>query len=142
MYFLIGNEITQVEGLEALKSLTELVLDRNKIKVRDILCVYLYYILFYLFLLNYFFQSLKSSSFSSQLNLRELHLEENRLKELSYLSCSLPSLERLYLGMNRLQVLANSTLFMAKLTFVIAAGVFRVGKTGWSNEASGALHSQ
>ena len=32
---IIGNEITQVEGLEALRSLTELVLDRNKIKVRD-----------------------------------------------------------------------------------------------------------
>ena len=31
----IGNEITHVEGLEALKSLMELVLDRNKIKVRD-----------------------------------------------------------------------------------------------------------
>lgn len=35
-------------------------------------------------------------------NLRELHLEENRLRDLSYFS-PLPSLERLYLGLNRIQ---------------------------------------
>jgi Leucine-rich repeat (LRR) protein len=29
----IGNEISRVEGIGELKSLTELVLDRNKIKV-------------------------------------------------------------------------------------------------------------
>lgn len=77
--FLQGNEIVHVQGLDGLESLTELVLDRNKIK------------------------NLNESSFVSQFNLRELHLEENRLKELSHLNSTLPSLERLYLGMNRLQ---------------------------------------
>lgn len=31
--FFVGNEISKVEGLEALQELRELVLDRNKIKV-------------------------------------------------------------------------------------------------------------
>ena len=81
-----------------MESLTELVLDRNKIKVGwlddDIIH----------FVENTFLQSLHESSFNSLYNLRELHLEENRLKELSHLSTSLSHLERLYLGMNRLQV--------------------------------------
>ncbi len=34
--------------------------------------------------------------------LRELHLEENRLRDLSHFK-PLPSLERLYLGLNRIQ---------------------------------------
>lgn len=55
-------------------------------------------------------QSLHESSFNSLYNLRELHLEENRLKELSHLSTSLSHLERLYLGMNRLQVPASLSL--------------------------------
>ena len=74
-----GNEISQVCGLEMLQDLRELVLDRNKIK------------------------AIGETSFASQWNLQELHLEENRLKELSYMGC-LENLQRLFLGMNRLQV--------------------------------------
>ena len=61
---------------------------------------------------NDFPQSLPESAFNSLYNLRELHLEENRLKELSHLSTCLSHLERLYLGMNRLQVCSLSN-FMA-----------------------------
>eukprot|EP00731_Ephydatia_muelleri_P010998 Em0005g1584a len=71
-----GNEIVLVEGLDGMKSLTELVLDRNKIKV--------------------------DSSLLSLRSLRELHIEENRLKELCNFS-SFVNLERLYIGMNRIQ---------------------------------------
>jgi len=45
---------------------------------------------------------LQENSVSSLSRLRELHLEENRLRHLSHFS-PLPSLERLYLGMNRVQ---------------------------------------
>lgn len=76
--FLQGNEIVQMEGLDGMKSLTELVLDRNKIK------------------------TLENSSLLSLRSLRELHIEENRLKELCNFS-SFISLERLYIGMNRIQ---------------------------------------
>ena len=58
--------------------LRELVLDRNKIK-----CV-------------------SDFSFINQWNLQELHLEENRIKELSNLG-ALENLQRLFLGMNRVQ---------------------------------------
>ena len=50
-----GNEISRVEGLNGLYNLTELVLDRNKIK------------------------QLNECSFVDLTQLRELHLEENRL---------------------------------------------------------------
>ena len=90
-----GNEISQVCGLEMLQDLRELVLDRNKIK------------------------AIGETSFASQWNLQELHLEENRLKELSYMGC-LENLQRLFLGMNRLQVRVMAA-------FVRAAGVCHGG---------------
>ncbi|KAL4237983.1 Leucine-rich repeat-containing protein 9 [Mactra antiquata] len=76
--FLQGNEIQKVEGLENLHDLRELVLDRNKIK------------------------NLNEGSFINQWNLQELHMEENRLRELTYFNC-LENLQRLYLGSNRVQ---------------------------------------
>jgi Leucine-rich repeat (LRR) protein len=77
--FFSGNEISKIEGLEGLSGLRELVLDRNRIKfVHD-------------------------TSFLSQWNLVELHLEENRIKELTNLHV-LGNLQRLFLGMNRVQV--------------------------------------
>lgn len=77
-----GNEIQKVEGLESLHDLRELVLDRNKIK------------------------GLGETSFINQWNLQELHMEENRLKDLTYFNC-LENLQRLYLGSNRIQVMVN-----------------------------------
>lgn len=68
----------KVEGLDGLQDLRELVLDRNRIKGIDDL------------------------SFSNNWNLQELHLEENRIKDLGGL-CHLENLQRLYLGMNRIQ---------------------------------------
>lgn len=76
--FLQGNEITKVEGLQDCNELRELVLDKNKIK------------------------SFNENSFQGQWKLTELHIEENRLRELSYLE-SLVSLQRLYIGLNRIQ---------------------------------------
>ncbi|KAL5249578.1 hypothetical protein ACHWQZ_G018449 [Mnemiopsis leidyi] len=80
--FLQGNDIVNVEGLNQAKELRELVLDRNKIK------------------------SLSENSFCDQWNLLELHIEENRLKSLSNFH-HLQKLQRLYLGMNRIQDLAE-----------------------------------
>uniref|UniRef100_A0A8C7HM58 Leucine rich repeat containing 9 n=1 Tax=Oncorhynchus kisutch TaxID=8019 RepID=A0A8C7HM58_ONCKI len=77
--FLQGNEISQVEGLEGLHQLRELVLDRNRIK------------------------ALGENSFFGQAFLLELHLAENRLRELYHLQ-HLTELRRLFLGMNKLQV--------------------------------------
>ena len=74
-----GNEIQKVEGMESLHDLRELVLDRNKIK------------------------NINESSFINQWNLQELHMEENRLRELVNFNC-LENLQRLYLGSNRIQV--------------------------------------
>ena len=79
MIVLLGNEISKVEGLDGLHDLRELVLDRNKIK------------------------GLTELSFINQWNLQELHIEENRLRELANLG-HLENLQRLYLGSNRLQV--------------------------------------
>nr|ARS01405.1 leucine-rich repeat-containing protein 9-like protein [Oncorhynchus nerka] len=76
--FLQGNEISQVEGLEGLHQLRELVLDRNRIK------------------------ALGENSFFGQAFLLELHLAENRLRELNHLQ-PLTELRRLFLGMNKLQ---------------------------------------
>jgi Leucine-rich repeat (LRR) protein len=80
--FLQGNEISKIEGLENLKELMELVLDRNKIK------------------------TIGEFSFISQQRLQELHIEENRLRSLTNLHC-LVNLQRLYVGMNRIQELSE-----------------------------------
>ncbi|XP_041469372.1 leucine-rich repeat-containing protein 9-like isoform X1 [Lytechinus variegatus] len=76
--FLQGNDISKVEGMDGLQDLRELVLDRNKIK------------------------SVGEGSFINQWNLVELHLEENRLRDLSNLQY-LENLQRLYVGSNRIQ---------------------------------------
>ncbi|XP_072171420.1 leucine-rich repeat-containing protein 9-like [Diadema setosum] len=76
--FLQGNEISKVEGMEGLQDLRELVLDRNKIK------------------------SLGDTSLINQWNLVELHMEENRLRDLANLHY-LENLQRLYVGSNRIQ---------------------------------------
>jgi Leucine-rich repeat (LRR) protein len=80
-----GNEILKIEGLEGLHDLRELVLDRNKIK------------------------NISEMSFVNQWNLQELHIEENRIRDLSNLHC-LEHLQRLYLGSNRVQVFIVSHL--------------------------------
>ncbi|XP_056023048.1 leucine-rich repeat-containing protein 9-like isoform X3 [Ostrea edulis] len=80
--FLQGNEISKVEGMEGLHDLRELVLDRNKIKV------------------------ITELSFANQWNLQELHIEENRVRELSYLNC-MDNLQRLYMGSNRVQEISE-----------------------------------
>jgi Leucine-rich repeat (LRR) protein len=74
-----GNEISKVEGLEVLRHLRELVLDKNKIRV------------------------ITDTSFYSQTNLVELHLEENRIRELTYFDRMI-KLEKLFLGSNKVQV--------------------------------------
>ena len=76
--FLQGNDISEVDGLHALTSLRDLVLDRNKIK------------------------NIGPTSFVRNEMLVELHLEENRLRELTNIHF-LHSLQRLYLANNRLQ---------------------------------------
>ncbi|XP_051237082.1 leucine-rich repeat-containing protein 9 isoform X1 [Dicentrarchus labrax] len=76
--FLQGNEISQVEGLEGLHRLRELGLDRNRIK------------------------ALAENSFIAQNVLLELHLAENRIRELNHLD-PLTELRKLFLGMNKLQ---------------------------------------
>lgn len=79
----LGNEISQVEGLEGLQQLRELVLDRNRIK------------------------ALADNSFIAQNVLLELHLAENRIRELNHLD-PLTELRKLFLGMNKLQVFSSS----------------------------------
>ncbi|CAF1195882.1 unnamed protein product [Didymodactylos carnosus] len=80
--FLQGNEISKVEGLESLRNLRELVLDKNKIRV------------------------ITETSFFFQTNLIELHLEENRIRELSYFD-RMSKLEKLFLGSNKIQELTE-----------------------------------
>lgn len=75
----VGNEISKVDGLEALRNLRELVLDKNKIRV------------------------ITETSFFFQTNLIELHLEENRIRELSYFDRMI-KLEKLFLGSNKVSV--------------------------------------
>ena len=79
LFVLVGNDISKIEGLEGLQELRELVLDRNKVK------------------------AIGEYSFMNQWNLAELHLEENRLKDLANLE-NLENLQRLFLGVNRIQV--------------------------------------
>ncbi|XP_067277190.1 leucine-rich repeat-containing protein 9 isoform X1 [Pseudorasbora parva] len=76
--FLQGNDISQVDGLDGLRRLRELVLDRNRIK------------------------SLSENSFSGQGVLLDLHLAENRIRELNHLQ-PLKGLRRLFLDMNKIQ---------------------------------------
>ena len=78
-----GNEISQVEGLDNLEVLQELVVDHNRIR------------------------TFNDSAFAKPSSLLALHLEENRLRELSKLQ-PLVKLEKLFLGYNKIQV----TLFM------------------------------
>uniref|UniRef100_A0A8C2F4X0 Leucine rich repeat containing 9 n=1 Tax=Cyprinus carpio TaxID=7962 RepID=A0A8C2F4X0_CYPCA len=75
--FLQGNEISQVDGLDGLRRLRELVLDRNRIK------------------------SLSENSFCGQGVLLDLHLAENRIRELNHLQ-PLTELRRLFLDMNKI----------------------------------------
>lgn len=70
-----------MEGLEGLQQLKELVLDKNRIK------------------------TLSETSFVSQSGLLELHLAENRIRELNYLE-PLTELRKLFLTMNKLQVVS------------------------------------
>lgn len=79
-----GNEISQVEGLEGLHQLRELVLDRNRIK------------------------ALTENSFVGQNALLELHLAENRIRELNHLD-PMTELRKLFLGLNKLQVLTSNS---------------------------------
>jgi len=62
-----------------LRNLRELVLDKNKIRV------------------------ITETSFFFQTNLIELHLEENRIRELSYFDRMI-KLEKLFLGSNKVSV--------------------------------------
>ena len=79
--FLQGNDIVRVEGLNACYKLRELVMDKNRIKFVD------------------------ADGFSALTNLRELRLEENGLRSLS--NFNLPNLQSLYLGLNRVNDLAE-----------------------------------
>lgn len=76
--FLQGNEIVKIEGLETLRDLRELVLDKNKIK------------------------SIGELSFAGQMmRLSELHIEENRLKDLNNLHIC-RGLHKLYAANNKI----------------------------------------
>lgn len=74
-----GNEISQIEGLDNLAVLQELVVDHNRIR------------------------AFNDSAFAKPSSLLALHLEENRLRELSKLQ-PLVKLEKLFLGYNKIQV--------------------------------------
>ncbi|KAF3831107.1 hypothetical protein GH733_002345, partial [Mirounga leonina] len=76
--FLQGNEISQIEGLDNLVVLQELVVDHNRIR------------------------AFNDSAFAKPSSLLALHLEENRLRELSKLQ-PLVKLEKLFLGYNKIQ---------------------------------------
>ncbi|XP_012579855.1 PREDICTED: leucine-rich repeat-containing protein 9 [Condylura cristata] len=80
--FLQGNEISQVEGLDNLVVLQELVVDHNRIR------------------------TFNDSAFAKPSSLLALHLEENRLRELSKLQ-PLVKLEKLFLGYNKIQDMAE-----------------------------------
>ncbi|XP_073751394.1 leucine-rich repeat-containing protein 9 isoform X2 [Callorhinus ursinus] len=80
--FLQGNEISQIEGLDNLVVLQELVVDHNRIR------------------------AFNDSAFAKPSSLLALHLEENRLRELSKLQ-PLVKLEKLFLGYNKIQDMAE-----------------------------------
>lgn len=71
MIFLTLN--VKVDGLEHLTSLLELVLDKNQIRGAD------------------------PVSFLSLINLKALHLKENRIRSLAHFDC-MPNLQLLFLG--------------------------------------------
>ncbi|CAF0870863.1 unnamed protein product, partial [Brachionus calyciflorus] len=76
--FLQGNEITKIEGLDTLRELRELVLDKNKIK------------------------AIGEYSFVGQGNrLLELHMEENRIRDLNNIQV-LKHLQKLYVANNKM----------------------------------------
>ncbi|XP_030880362.1 leucine-rich repeat-containing protein 9 [Leptonychotes weddellii] len=76
------NEISQIEGLDNLVVLQELVVDHNRIR------------------------AFNDSAFAKPSSLLALHLEENRLQELSKLQ-PLVKLEKLFLGYNKIQDMAE-----------------------------------
>lgn len=88
-YLFSGNEISQIEGLDNLEVLQELVVDHNRIR------------------------AFNDSAFAKPSSLLALHLEENRLRELSKLQ-PLVKLEKLFLGYNKIQV----TLFCFVIRFL------------------------
>lgn len=73
-----GNEITKIEGLESLRDLRELVLDKNKIK-----------------------QIGELSFVGQSQRLIELHIEENRLRDLVNIQ-TLRNLQKLYAANNKI----------------------------------------
>lgn len=79
-----------MEGLDNLIVLQELVVDHNRIR------------------------AFNDTAFSKPSSLLMLHLEENRLRELSKLQ-SLVKLEKLFLGYNKIQV----TLFEGAVVFEV-----------------------
>ena len=76
--FLQGNEIVKIEGLETLRDLRELVLDKNKIKVIG-----------------------EQSFLGQSQRLLELHIEENRLRDLINIQM-LRNLQKLYCANNKI----------------------------------------
>ncbi|KAI8805973.1 hypothetical protein BJ742DRAFT_901172 [Cladochytrium replicatum] len=80
--YLHGNRISKIEGLEQMTSLIELVLDKNQIK------------------------SAEPSSFLSLINLKQLHIKDNRIKTLIHFDC-LPNLKRLFINNNRIHEIAE-----------------------------------
>jgi Leucine-rich repeat (LRR) protein len=81
--FLQGNELVKIEGLEGLRELRELVLDKNKIK------------------------GIGENSFIDQTQrLMELHIEENRLRDLSNVEV-LQALQKIYAANNKITEFAD-----------------------------------
>ncbi|KAJ3168498.1 Leucine-rich repeat-containing protein 9 [Geranomyces variabilis] len=80
--YLHGNRIGKIDGLDQLKNLTELVLDKNHIKGAD------------------------PGSFSSLEKLRDLHIKENRIKSLANFE-TLQGLQRLYMSHNRVHEISE-----------------------------------
>lgn len=76
---MLGNFISQIEGLEGLQFLQELVLDHNRIK------------------------RISQGSLAGQSGLQTLHLEKNHIRELNGLK-PLVKLQKLFLQFNRIQV--------------------------------------
>lgn len=82
-FLLSGNEITKIEGLESLRDLRELVLDKNKIKqIGD---------------LSFVGQSQR---------LVELHIEENRLRDLTNIE-TLRNLQKIFAANNKITDFAD-----------------------------------